>query len=113
MRRPDCDRQTTIRYNKAQDDDLVMSLVQLALAQPKEKRERYLRSACAQDSELFKEVSKYVEWEELNERVPAGPAVYPTFLRGRFQAVRTSREPVPHRARSSSRRDGHCLRSSR
>src|SRR5205809_4152266 len=64
MRRPDCDRQTTIPYNKAQDDDLVMSLVQLAFGQRKEKRERYLRSACAQDSELFKEVSKYVEWEE-------------------------------------------------
>ena len=41
-----------------------MSLVEVTLAQPKPERERYLRSACAHDSELFNEVWKYVEWEE-------------------------------------------------
>ncbi|HEV3330519.1 MAG TPA: protein kinase [Bryobacteraceae bacterium] len=50
--------------NKAQDDDLVMSLVELALARAPEERERYLHSACAHNSQLFEEVRKYVEWEE-------------------------------------------------
>jgi serine/threonine protein kinase/tetratricopeptide (TPR) repeat protein len=50
--------------NKAQDDDLVMSLVELALARAPEEREHYLHSACAHDSQLFEEVRKYVEWEE-------------------------------------------------
>ena len=41
-----------------------MSLVEVMLAQPKQERELYLSSVCAHDSELFKEVRKYVEWEE-------------------------------------------------
>jgi len=35
--------------SKTQDDDLVMSLVDLALAQPPGGREVYLRIACARD----------------------------------------------------------------
>ena len=64
LRNGDWTRQTTIPSSRAQDDDLVMSLVEVTLAQPKQERERYLSSVCAQDSELFKEVRKYVEWEE-------------------------------------------------
>ncbi len=64
LRNGDWTRQTTIPSSRAQDDDLVMSLVEVTLAQPKQERERYLSSVCAQDSELFKEVWKYVKWEE-------------------------------------------------
>ena len=49
---------------KAQDDDLVMSLVELALARPSGERESYLRSACSDDPELFDQVRKYVDWDE-------------------------------------------------
>src|SRR5438876_1994828 len=64
LRNADWTRQTTLAPAKEQYDDLVMTLVQVTLAQPKEEREQYLRGACAQDFELFKEVWKYVEWEE-------------------------------------------------
>jgi serine/threonine protein kinase/tetratricopeptide (TPR) repeat protein len=50
--------------NKVHDDDLVMSIVELALACPPEERERYLHSACARDSGLFEEVWKYVLAEQ-------------------------------------------------
>src|SRR5262249_29818649 len=39
-------------------------LVEMALARPYGERENYLRSACADDPELFDLVRKYVEWEE-------------------------------------------------
>lgn len=48
---------------KAQDDDVVMSLVESALARPAEEREAYLESACAGDPELRQRVSDYVHWE--------------------------------------------------
>jgi hypothetical protein len=49
---------------KVQDDDLVMSLVELALARPCEEREDYLEGACLEDTELLAQVRGYVEWEE-------------------------------------------------
>ncbi len=49
---------------KAQDDDLIMSLVELALARPPEKREAYLRSECEGDIGLFGQVWAYVQWED-------------------------------------------------
>jgi serine/threonine protein kinase/Flp pilus assembly protein TadD len=49
---------------KAQDDDLVMNLVELALARPSEEREDYLRSVCGVDSDLLNQVQYYVRWEE-------------------------------------------------
>jgi tetratricopeptide (TPR) repeat protein len=48
---------------KAPDDDVVMSLVELALAKPEDERETYLKSACADDSELFEQAWNYVRWE--------------------------------------------------
>jgi len=48
---------------KPQDDDLVMNLVELALRQPPDTREAYLRSACAGDEELFRQVWDYVQWD--------------------------------------------------
>src|SRR3989441_2699400 len=59
LRNGDWTRQTTVPSSRAQDDDLVMSLVEVTLAQPKQERELYLSSVCAHDSELFKEVRKY------------------------------------------------------
>jgi tetratricopeptide (TPR) repeat protein len=50
--------------DQLQNDDLVMNLVELALARPPEYREAYLRSACSSDPQLFKEVWKYVQWEQ-------------------------------------------------
>src|SRR5271169_664853 len=46
------------------DDDRVMSLVELALAQPENQRASYLESACSGNSELFDQAWNYVQWEE-------------------------------------------------
>ena len=43
--------------SKAQDDDLVISLVESALEQPRDKRESYLREACSGDVELLAEAT--------------------------------------------------------
>lgn len=48
-------------------DDVVMSLVELALAKPREQRERFLRDACAGEPELFTMAWSYVEWEDRME----------------------------------------------
>ena len=45
-------------------DDLIMSLVEQALARPKEEREDYLKNACGRDPELFGRAWKYIQWEE-------------------------------------------------
>ncbi len=50
--------------SKAQDDELVMNLVELALSRPAEERQAYMRSACGEDTELLTQVCRYVEWEE-------------------------------------------------
>lgn len=47
---------------KAQDDDLVMSLVEQAMSQPADTQEAYVRMACAEDTELFSQVWDYVQW---------------------------------------------------
>jgi hypothetical protein len=49
--------------NQAQDDELVMSLVDLALTHPADQREAYLRGACGTDTELFDQTWSYVQWE--------------------------------------------------
>ncbi|HEV2198257.1 MAG TPA: protein kinase [Bryobacteraceae bacterium] len=49
--------------NKAQDDDVVMSLVEFALDLPERERRAYLERACAGDTELFDLVWDYVQWE--------------------------------------------------
>ena len=49
---------------KALDDELVMNLVELALARPLEERPDYLRSVCGPDTELLTQVQNYVHWEE-------------------------------------------------
>jgi serine/threonine protein kinase len=49
---------------KVHDDDLVMSLVDMALTCPADKREACVRSACEGDPELFDQVWMYVQWEQ-------------------------------------------------
>lgn len=85
-------------HSRAQDDDLVMNLVELALARPASERTVYLQSACAGDTELLTEVWHYVEWEErmngflLDPLYPAAENEHPfepgELLCGRFRIVR-------------------------
>ncbi len=49
--------------NTPLDDDLVMNLVELALAQPDTEREPYLRNACGDNPALFDQTWHYVNWE--------------------------------------------------
>jgi len=84
--------------NKAQDDDLVMGLVEETLARPIEQRKEYLRRACAGDAELFGQVWSYVESQErmqgfLLEPVcidqePEHPFAPGELLDGRFRILR-------------------------
>src|SRR2546422_9113942 len=81
-----------------QNDDLVMGLVELALGRSPEEREAYLQGVCAEDSELFTQVWKYVQWEERMNGFLLDPLCDPpshehTFepgevLHGRFRIVR-------------------------
>jgi hypothetical protein len=49
--------------NPQQDDELVMSLVDLALSQPENQRESCLRNACSGNTDLFSQAWNYVQWE--------------------------------------------------
>jgi len=86
------------RSAKAQDDDVVMGQVELALAQPPEERDAYIQRACGGDSELTAQVRNYVHWEETMNRFLLDP-IYPRTavehrfepgerLAGRFRIVR-------------------------
>jgi hypothetical protein len=50
--------------DQVRDDERVMSVVESALALPTEERERYVRSACSGDPELFRQVWNYIQREE-------------------------------------------------
>ena len=84
--------------DQAQDDDLVMSLVEMALARPPDDREAYLQSACAGNSGLFGQVWNYVESEQRMKGFLSDP-LFPRalfehpfepgeLLDGRFRIVR-------------------------
>ena len=80
------------------DDDLVMSLVEMVLSRPPDRRKAYLQSACAGDSGLFAQVWDYVDSEQkmngfLSEPLcPAAPVEHPfepgELLDGRFRIRR-------------------------
>src|SRR5215475_2602118 len=57
-------KRTSAVQQNAQNDDSVMNLVELALAKPPAERESWLRTACSGDSQLFREVWKYVNAEQ-------------------------------------------------
>ncbi|HXP87653.1 MAG TPA: protein kinase [Bryobacteraceae bacterium] len=69
---------------RAQDDDLVMNLVELALSQPAEAREAYLRTACDGDAELFSQVWDYVQWNHRMQGFLLEP-LYPALHEHQFQ----------------------------
>jgi serine/threonine protein kinase/predicted Zn-dependent protease len=46
-----------------QDDERLMNLVTLTLAQPENQRETYLANACSGNSTLFSQAWSYVQWE--------------------------------------------------
>ncbi len=84
--------------DKAQDDDLVMKLVDMALARPSEEREAYLQSACSGNSDLYGQVWNYIQWEDKMKGFLLDP-LYPLplyehpfepgdLLDGRFRIVR-------------------------
>jgi eukaryotic-like serine/threonine-protein kinase len=54
----------SVMENKSLVDDLIMTLVELALNRPEDEQEPYLRSACGDNSELFKQVWSYIRWEK-------------------------------------------------
>src|SRR5580658_4909147 len=84
--------------SKLPDDDLVMSLVERAMARPIEEREAYLDSACSGDAELFGQVRSYVESEQrmngflleplLSAAEPEHPFAPGELLESRFRIVR-------------------------
>src|SRR5580700_6047492 len=53
-----------MEHKAQQDDELIIGLVEQALAQPVSEREAYLESACAGNSELLEQARNYVRWEE-------------------------------------------------
>ena len=50
--------------NSAENDERVAAIVSKALRQPPAKRESYLRLACDDDQELYRETAAAVKWEE-------------------------------------------------
>ena len=69
---------------KAQDDELVMNLVELALSQPPDTREAYLLAACAGDAELFSQVWDYVQWNHRMQDFLLEP-LYPALSQYQFE----------------------------
>lgn len=86
-----------MQSTQTRDDDRVMNLVELALAQPAEERDAYLKSACGGDAVLLETVRSYVRAEEsmkgflLEPLCPSEPAEKPfepgEFVDGRFRVV--------------------------
>jgi tetratricopeptide (TPR) repeat protein len=84
--------------NKAQDDDLVMNLVELALGQPEQERRAYLQRACAGESAVFDQAWEYVQWESRMQGFLLEPLYSPPLnehpfepgelLDGRFRILR-------------------------
>src|SRR5580692_4364912 len=70
---------------KAPDDDLVMNLVDLALAKPRQERESFLREACAGEPDLFTQAWSYVEWEDRMEGFMEQPLFQPLSPEHPFQ----------------------------
>ena len=73
---------------ESENDEIVMALVEEALAQPAEHREAYLRSACSQNPHLFEQVWSYVRWEERMDGFLLDPWYAPPANNGR--SIRSS-----------------------
>lgn len=82
---------------KAQDDDIVMNLVEDALARPADQREAFVRASCSGNTDLFDRVWNYVQWDERMNGFMVDPILAPEshdffeageLLDGRFRIVR-------------------------
>ncbi len=80
-----------------EDDDLVMKLVDMALARPSDQRQAYLQGVCSGNPDLYNQVWGYVQWEDkmkgfLLDPLYAAPSEHPfepgELLDGRFRIVR-------------------------
>ncbi len=80
---------------KAQDDDLVMGLVERALASPPDDTESFLREACGDDRTLLQQVRSYVEWEQRMK----GFLVEPLYPRGFLEHPFEPGQLLEHRFR--------------
>ena len=68
-------QQTPAVSSKASDDDLVMSLVEMAMARPASERQPFMESVCEGDAALLASVRKYVEWEERMQGFMRSPLI--------------------------------------
>jgi len=68
-------QQTPAVSSKASDDDLVMSLVEMAMARPASERQPFIESVCEDDAALLASVRKYVEWEERMQGFMRSPLI--------------------------------------
>src|SRR4051812_47165689 len=59
------EQEKTVQSTLLDEDDVVMRLVEDALARPQPERTAYLRQTCGTDSTLCDQALKYIEWEEL------------------------------------------------
>ena len=50
--------------SESEYDNILMALVEAALARPPAEREAYLQSACATNPALYEEARSRIEWEE-------------------------------------------------
>jgi hypothetical protein len=101
--------------NKAQDDDLVMNLVELALGQPEQERRAYLQRACAGETELFEQAWEYVQWESRMKGFLMEPLYSPPvnehpfeqgeLLDGRFRILREIAQGGMGVKRQTNRKD--------
>jgi tetratricopeptide (TPR) repeat protein len=71
---------------KAHDDELIMSLVEMAIASPRPDREQYLQELCADDPALLHLVRNYVEWERRMDGFLSEPLYPRRFLQHPFEA---------------------------
>jgi serine/threonine-protein kinase len=83
--------------DKAQDTDLIISVVELALTRPAEEREAYVRQACGSNAELFDKVWRHISGEArmqgfLADPLPVSPTEFSfkphDLLDGRFRIIR-------------------------
>src|ERR1700734_1848688 len=84
MRVGGCIRVWSRGMPKAQDDDLVMTLVEQALSQPPDSRENCVRTACEGDTELFSQVWDYVRWDHRMQDFLLEP-LFPGLRQHQFQ----------------------------
>jgi serine/threonine protein kinase/Flp pilus assembly protein TadD len=83
-------------HSEAENDELVMTLMEGALARPPAERDEYLRHGCGSDTALYEEVASRVSWEERMGGFLRDSIIPPPFdgfppgelVAGRFRIIR-------------------------